>query len=337
MMMNNPLNPLIKSNSPIFSNQAGLTLVELMVSITLALLVVMSATALLLSTKSAYSTMDDAARIQDTGRYAVEVIGRAVHQTSYENWDKDDAPIISGNTISADIIGMDARSLQSATPNIQSPTLRSINGSDVLAVRFFGSGSGANGDGTVLNCAGFGVAGIQISELAEEGRGWSIFYVANDSSGEPELRCKYQGKNSWTSDAIARGVESFQVLYGLDTDADGLPNQYVTADTVNQLDQALILVGANPQAKEIDKNKKTNWKKVVAIKVAILVRGSEKSRADQLITQYDLFGSDYSNENPSDLGTAINEANIPLKMRNRSRKVFQQTIMLKNHTVVSST
>lgn len=323
--------------------EAGLTLVELMVSITLGLLVVMVATALLLSSKSGYTTQDDATRLQETGRYALESITRAVRQTAYENWDREQAPIVLAAGMSANLAGLDARRLNEEPSGIESPVTPSINGSDVLAVRFFGTGSG-DGDGTILNCAGFSVAAPG-QDAAEEGRGWSIFYVA-ESNGEPELRCKYQGKNqgknmgksSWKSDAIVRGVESFQVLYGVDTDADSLPNRFLTATEINALDDALTLEGADAAAKKIDKNRKTNWKKVVVVKIALLVRGSQNIRTDALVAQHDLFGKDYGDANSStDSGTRIKEDALPLAVRNRLRKVFTATIQLRNQSAGSQT
>jgi type IV pilus assembly protein PilW len=317
------------------SVQQGMTIVELMISLALGLMIILAGSALLLASKSSYVTLDESAQIQDTGRYAMEIIARAVHQTSYANWDKEDAPIMTGAENSADINGYDSRSLGSTTPDIASPKQKSINGSDILAIRFFGSGIGENGDGTVLNCAGFGVPEVQSLETVEEGRGWSIFYVAADSTGEPELRCKYRGKNSWTSEAIARGIESFQVLYGVDTDADGLPNQFISASAVDALDAHLVLTGPNAVAREIELRKKTYWKKVVAVKVAILIRGSQKSRMDALTNKYELFGAEYSAAVATDNGTLIKEVDIPVKERNRLRKIFQQTIMLHNQSVGS--
>ncbi len=133
-----------------------------------------------------------------------------------------------------------------------------------------------------------------------------------------------------------RGVESFQVLYGVDTDADSLPNQFLSATAINALDDALILDGADAAAKAIDKNKKTNWKKVVVIKIALLVRGSQSVRTDALTTRYDLFGEDYSDANAStDIGTQIKESELPVKIRNRLRKVFTLTIQLRNQTAGS--
>ncbi|HEY8100881.1 MAG TPA: PilW family protein [Burkholderiaceae bacterium] len=308
--------------------QIGLTIVELMISMVLGLIVILAGTTLLLASKSSYATLDDSAQLQDTGRYAMDAIARAVHQTSYANWDKEDAPILTGATNTPDITGLDSQSLNSAMPDIQSPIQKSINASDILAVRYFGAGTGENGDGTVLNCAGFSVPAVQSIDSAEEGRAWSIFYVAKDSSGEPELRCKYHGKNSWTSEAIARGVESFQVLYGIDTDADGLPNQFISASAVDELDANVILTGPNATAREIELRKKTYWKKVVAIKVALLIRGSKKSRSDALSNKYELFGSEYSTANAADNGAVLKEENIPVRERNRLRKIFQNTIML---------
>lgn len=316
--------------------QAGLTMVELMIALTLALLIVLASTALLLSSKAGYSAQDDATRLQESGRYALEIIARAVRQAAYENWDSEEAPMVADASASANIAGWDARGLRDGTAGIAAPLATSVNGSDVLAIRFFGAGTGADGDGTMLNCAGFGVAAPDTAETADEARGWSIFYVA-ESSGEPELRCKYRGKHSWTSDAIVRGVESFQVLYGVDTDADGASNQFLTADAINALDDALTLAGNNAAARARDKNKKTYWKKVSAVKVALLVRGSENTRADALRTRYDLFGKDYGDAHGlEDRGTRIKEEDMPSGTRNRGRKIFTLTIPLRNHAAGSA-
>ena len=63
--------------------QSGLTLVELMISITLGLLVVLAATALLVSSKAAYTGQDDSAKVRDTANYTLELINRAARQAAY--------------------------------------------------------------------------------------------------------------------------------------------------------------------------------------------------------------------------------------------------------------
>lgn len=315
------------------SGQEGLTLVELMISIALGLLVMLAATALLLSSKSAYTAQDDGTRIQDTGRFAAEIIGRSIRQAAYENWDRNDAPIVTAASISANIAGFDARSLKATTEGIASPLASNVNGSDVLAVRFFGSGTGEHGDGSMINCAGFGVAAAMSQDSADEERGTSIFYVARDADGEPQLYCKFHGKKGWVAQALARGVESFQVLYGIDTDADSLPNRYLNATALQALDDALVITGATAQEQRAERNKKTWWKKVVVIRVGLLLRGTEKSRTDALTSQYDLFGSEYGDLHAStDVGTRIIEARLPENTRNRIRKISMTTIQLRNQS-----
>jgi type IV pilus assembly protein PilW len=320
-----------QSKSPAGRTQAGLTLVELMISMTLGLFVVMAATALLISAKSSYIVQDDSAHLQDTGRFAVEIIARSLRQVSYENWDPTEGPVVAASSMGANISGWDARSLKGSTPGIASPVAKSINGSDVLAVRFFGSGAGDNGNGTMTNCAGFGVAAALSSEVADESRGWSIFYVAEDATGESELYCKYLGDSNWTSQAIARGVESFQVLYGLDTDEDGVPNQFLNATAMNALDDALILQGGDPREKAADKSRRSYWKKIVTVRIALLVRGAQITRNEKLTNEYDLFGKDYADAYAAvDPGVRIREAALSKSVRGRERRIFTATIQLRN-------
>jgi len=316
--------------------ESGLTIVELMISMTLGLLVVMAATALLLSSKVAYVTEDEDARLQETGRYALDVMARAVRQAAFENWDKDDAPVQTRLQYSANVIGLDARTLKESSSGIDAPLTSSINGSDVLAVRFFGIGAGEHGDGSILNCAGSAVQEPASQETAEEDRGWSIFYVAKGVGGEPELYCKYRGKKSWTTGAIATGIESFQVLYGVDTDGDGLPNAYMTATAINALDGGAGPEGAGMQA--TGGRGDARWQNVVAVKIALLLRGTEGSGTPAAKAQYDLFGKEYADSNAAnDPGTRLAVADLPPTLRNRLRKIFTQTITVRNCVTGSRT
>lgn len=314
-----------------FAIQRGVTLVELMVSVTVGLALVLMATSLLLSARFGYLAQGDGVNIQESGRYALDAITRAVRQAGYQNWDRSEAPTADANVLSAFVEGMDGKTLRGTTPGIEWPLSRAVNGSDVLAIRFFGSGAGTNGDGVMMNCAGFSVPATS-GDDAEDPRAWSIFYVGQDSSGEPELYCKFKGSGGWSSQAIVRGVESFQVLYGLDTDADGLPNQLMTATAINALDGALILEGANATERSLERIRKSYWKKVVTVKVALLIRGAEAVRDDGLNVDYALFGNEYAENNgASDPGTRISRSTLPPPVRNRIRKIFATTILLRNH------
>ncbi len=313
------------------SHQRGWTIIEMMIAITLGLFILLATTGLLLSSKTGYVMQDQNATIHETGRYAIEVLSRSVRQAGYENWNSGSMPLLTGADFSANVIGLDAMTLKKTTAGLEGATTTDVvNGSDVLALRFFGE-SAYGEDGAILNCAGLAVVGPGSIQTADQERGWSIFFVAKDSAGEPELRCKYQSKTSWNADAIARGVESFQVLYGIDADGNGLPEQFLSADKIDALDDQLLLLGDNAITRATDRNRKTNWKKVRVIKFALLVRGSQVVRDDALASEYNMFGVEYSNAHATtDKGVRIREDTLPIASRNRIRKIFTHTIQLRN-------
>lgn len=277
----------------------GWGMVEFLVAVALGLLVTLLGSGLLIASGGNFRNHSDNAWLGDGGRYALHVMAQAIRQGAYSNWDSELAPPVS----TASVDGLDAASISRSSDGIGKPLPAVANGSDVLALRFFGSGTGANGDGSVVNCAGFGVAG--------DTRGWSIFYVAADAGGEPELRCKYRGASGWGADAIVRGVDSFQVLYGVDTDtpADGVPNTYLNATAVRALD---------------------GWARVCSIKLALLLHGERNNRSDTVDTRFDLFGPAYSEAHGGDLGVRVVEGSLPPTQRLRARRMFSMTVALRN-------
>ena len=307
------------------TSQRGLTMVELMVAITVGLLVLLFAGAMLISANRGHAAQEEAARLDDSGRFALEAIARAVRQTAYVNWDRADAGIADDPAAPARIAGLDNRSLVKTAEVISDPRPDVANGSDVLALRFAGAGAGPDGDGSMTSCAGFGV-----SELED---GWSIFYVGRSALGDAELRCKYRGSSSWGADAIVGGVDSFQVLYGLDTDvpADGIANLFVNASVVAALDEELDLDGADEAERELDLRRKTHWKRVASIKVGLILHGQKRVRINAQPVTFDVFGPAYADAlGSADPGTRISESDMPGSLRERERRLFSSTIMLRN-------
>jgi type IV pilus assembly protein PilW len=305
------------------ANQVGLTLVEVMIALTLGLLLIFAITGIVIQSKATQAIQVNLGLMQDTASFALDNLTRNSKQVSYVEYDKPDAPFIVSDNMSSNIMGFDAKSLKAKTANISQLVTSNNNSSDLLALRFFGAGKIANN--TVLNCAGFGEAEPASQQDAEEGRGWSIYYVADDT-GEPALFCKFRGKNSTNYEAysIARGVESFQVLYGIDSasPANGITTQFLTATQITALDQAI-------PATEFNKN--THWKKITAIKVALLIQGNKNSRADNKLLIHHLFGKAYSDQNGAkDPGSTINEALLSKSEQSRLRKVYSTTIQLRN-------
>jgi type IV pilus assembly protein PilW len=298
--------------------QRGVTLVELMVSTVVGMLAMLLAGGLLVSANAAYLAQVDAAALDDNGRYALEVITRAARQAAFVNWERDQAGADEG-VAPARIAGIDARSLSRATEGIEAPLGDAVNGSDVLAVRFTGAA-----DGSVNNCAGFGVG--------ENDDGWSIFYVGRSAAGDAELRCKYRGRNSWGSDAVIGGVDTFQVLYGLDTDSppDGVANEYASAAALDERDAALVLMSADPAGRERELRRRTHWKRVTGVRVALVLHGA-RSRHGHEPMDFDLFGRAYTDAfGGADRGVHIEEDTLAADLRERDRRMFASTILLRN-------
>lgn len=316
-----------------FFYQDGLTLLELMIAMALGLLIMLTATGLLLSSKAAYLSQDQIATVQESGRYALQTISRAIRQTSYPAIDKVATLTPLPSEMTASIDGRDGMTLKKTAAGLQSATHADVvNGSDIIALGYFGDDVDGQGNGSMLNCAGIVVPELVADDALEAQRSWSIFYVAKDSEGEPELRCKYKTTNGWNADAIVRGVESFQVLYGVDADENGVPDYFINANALDFLDERLPSKGNNAMERALDRQRNTYWKKVRAIRFALLIRGSEQRREDELTNIYDLFGTDYSALfSSADKGVRIDQTKLPPNERGRIRKLFTTTVYLRNN------
>lgn len=295
---------------------------ELLVAMTLGLFVLLAGGRLLTMANGAYAAQIGLAEVDDGGRYALETIGRAVRQAAFVDWDQLGAagPDPARRTALA---GLDARSVSRTSDGIADPLPDSVNGSDVLAVRFSGAGAAPDGDGSVVSCAG--------SPVHRDEDGWSIFYVAENAQGEAELRCKYRGASNWGADAVVGGVDSFQVLYGLDTDTppDGAANRYVNASTVDGLDAALLLAGASAAEREHDRLRRTHWKRIVSVRIALLLHSASPAHEERASLARHLFGAPYSAAaGANDPGTSFDEAAQAASVRKRERRLFESTIAL---------
>jgi type IV pilus assembly protein PilW len=296
--------------------ERGIGLPEMLVALALGLVVALAATATLLLANRDFALHAANARIDDGGRFALELIGQALRQAAWADVEGGAPPPEGAPGIS----GLDNRTLPRTAAGVAgAQPAGAVQGSDVLAVRFGGLGD-AGGDGSMVDCAGFAVG------AGEEG--WSIFYVGIADDGEAELRCKYRAQSgNWSADAIVRGVDAFQVLYGLDTDGDGIPNRYVNAGAVGALDAGLPLVGATPGERAQDLRRKTHWKRVVAVRVALLLHGEAHSNTGMRPVRYRLFGDAAGADDP---GTLVDEAVLPEPLRGRARRLFERSVLLRN-------
>ena len=298
---------------------AGFTLIEVLVALVLGALVTAMAGSALLVGRQAQRHQDDADRLDDSARYAMGVMENAVRQAGLpEPGLALDADLRSLGDAGSDALSGSDESVAGASAERIAPRRGGVNGSDMLALHFAGSGSGVHGDGSVVNCAGFGVG----AERAHGDDGWSIFYVTLDRRGDAQLMCKYHGRHGWSSVALAAGVESFQVLYGIADTPAGVATGFVRA---TQLLQGAANSGVS--AERI-------WQRVVSVRLSLLVRGTERFRLDPADQRFDLFGALYAQQDAmSDRGTHIDEATLPARQHGYLRRVFTTTTRLRNRPV----
>jgi type IV pilus assembly protein PilW len=122
-----------------------------------------------------------------------------------------------------------------------------------------------------------------------------LFYIGRDQKGAPALYQISMGPDATLGRPaeLASGVESMQFLYGLDTDGDEIPNQYLTADQV------------------------TDWARVVCVRVALLTRSGGSYAGTAGDASFKLL----------DTGGGLN---FKVPADGHIRKVFEETISIRN-------
>lgn len=260
--------------------QRGLTLIELMVSVALALLVTLAALGVLLFSRQGGSAMEQATTLRDNARFATELVRRIALQAGFESPTESTSTrqsFITGgsedNSLSADISGINNALVVAGTDPLAAShgnrssacgtmtDTRCVNGSDVLVLRYQGTA-----DGSMINCAGVAVG----DALTAADRPMSAFHVKVSHSGEPTLTCTHRKADGSFADVeLVEGVESFQVLYGVDGVAPGQATTTTTPPTLvtRYLRADQMVVSGQPAATQ------NNWRRVRAIRVGMVLRG----------------------------------------------------------------
>ena len=298
--------------------QRGLTLVELMVSLVLASLVTLAAVGLYSVGVSSFRTVDAGQEIQDNGRFALEVIGQAARQAGFENYAEGyglrwTETYITNTALFPTVRGANNAKVSSVATVDDDGTSANggHNNSDTIALRFHGASLQSDrtkADGSMIDCQGVAqTAPLLANDLSDVAI--SLFWVKVDGTGEPSLQCISRGNPaspSRNTQPIIKGVETFQVMYGVDTNADSTPERWVSGNDV------------------------TNWTQVSAIRVGFVLRGAPGSSQGELDTTdvndrklYPL-GKTFTGTN-TDAGLVFTPPND-----GRLRRVFNATFTLRN-------
>lgn len=306
--------------------QAGLTLVELMVAMALGLVVAIASVAALVIARQGFTVVDSGSQLRENARFAAGLIQRVGIQAGFENsaggpssdWkmfcrdaeplcntaDGDNNPGIRGydNAIAGSpfTLGGLAHANRSSGCGSVSDT-SCLNGSDILMVRYWGDGRVVGtADGSMINCAGMG-------EPEGAVPAYSVFHVVRSSAGEPTLACSYRTTAGvWQTVPLVQGVESMQVLYGVDnvTPATAPASQATGTDSVadRYLRASQLDVAGNLPA-SLD-----NWRRVRSVRIGLLIRGAPGSAVDRAASgrAYDVLGADFTDG--ADVGSQLTVA-----------------------------
>jgi type IV pilus assembly protein PilW len=301
--------------------QRGLSLVELMISITIGLILIAGVAQIFMSGRQSFNTQSGMGSLQENGRFALRFLQKGLELSGFprttgpaggnppvapfvtDTADADPAlanVVVSSTTITADSGGTASDSIMiryNSDPSVPDSDLDCLgNRSTVLA-----SGScttGTNSGDAATNQAG--------------SCSWSVvnsFFVEDN-----QLMCDGNGGTTGSAtpkQPIVSGVENMQILYGEDTDGDEFAsaNVFRTASAI------------------------ANWANVTAIRIALLVNSSSGASA---------IPTDAIRETIDDTEYAIleqtttpaDDTSTPnVDERRLGRRVFVITIELRNRTL----
>ncbi|MDP2835104.1 MAG: PilW family protein [Pseudomonadota bacterium] len=192
--------------------QSGLSLIELMVAMTLGLMITVSLGYILMGSSSTYRTQSASARVQDTGRFALEFIGRNLRmagRTDITPLSSDNRVGLPGGTVP--ITGTDSGVADTLTVSYQLSTL--------------------NGD-VIQDCNGNSaqIAKTEIKNSSGASYAPQLWYgnVTNIiSRNGTDIQCLGNGA-AQAPQPFAEGVEELQVVYGVDTTGDDTVDSWST-------------------------------------------------------------------------------------------------------------
>ena len=322
------------------SSQAGLTLVELLVALVISAVIVIAAVSALIVSRQGFSTVDAVSQLRDNARLATDMLKKFGVQAGFNDvsestttWPKDATGLPEGNPAPS-ISGFNNATISASDPlNVSTPRTVPSSlgyGSDILILRYQVAETFAGStvsDRSMIDC--FGSSPLVVP-VARGDRNANIIHVGLGVSGEPGLRCKTDDL-SINSQEIVRGVENFQVLYGVDGVTAGVyavgPKTNVAT---NYLRADQIVVPADPTGEKTN----SNWRRVRSIKIGMVIRGPLGSAQQALTQTYYPFGKSANSTSGAE-GSALSSANDPgtaftPPADTRLRQVATFTIHLRN-------
>ncbi|WP_347331152.1 PilW family protein [Marinimicrobium locisalis] len=332
--------------------QQGLSLIELMISLTLGIVLMTGVVQMFITSRTTFTTQQAVSRIQESGRMAVEFLSQDIRMAGYRGCASRESTQQIEMGIEQDggyLYDFDTSIRGYSSDDHPMGDVGVADGSEVLVIRRAGNtsmpivnptGNNANievaveeeddcvgevcrGDTVVIsdctqgrvfqvtNFQNVGGGGSKIvhSQANVDGKPKNLdsklggqqfgpgsevlkmstltYYIADSEFGVPGTRSLWREQDGEAAELI-EGVENMKVGFGVDTDGDGIPDEYQDYNEVGD----------------------DNWGNVQAVRVALLMQSLEENVVDEP-QPYRFDGEDVDDERIED---------------RRMRQVFTSTV-----------
>ncbi len=244
--------------------QRGLSLVELMVAMVIGLLIIAAVSSVYLSAKRSYQARDGLSLLQENGRIALKRLRSGISKAGYPGYENM-RPLLADTRHLDQFAGLQGSNLEACANNTG-------NGTDRITIQFMPRGEVY----TPEDCLG--------NESKSTARVVNSYYIENDT-----LKCRGSGNKA--GQPIAENILDLQVLYGIDSDDDGVTDQYKGL----------------PQGA-------ADWNHVVAVRIGLLVSS----------------GVDVFDRERPEQHLRILDQEVTVPASRMSYRVFTETIPLRN-------
>ena len=265
----NTVNRASQSNThlsiPAPRRQRGLTLIELMISITIGLVFIFGAVTFLVSGHQSFRAQNSGSRIQENARFALDILKEHVRMAGYNDTTSSllDLPALIYRGACGTINGQVANPCSDDTTTDQGDRL-------AMALRI---PTGATGV-AAQDCMGSPLTALNEHVV-------NVFWVEQDtSSGVSSLYCRGYNPDTdtWHGTAaqpLVDGIEQMQVQYGL---VDGNPSSTGSSGTGGRVDR--YLNATDLQTLDATNATRNYWGDVRSVRIALLVGAGARQAAD---------------------------------------------------------
>lgn len=239
-------------------SQKGFTLVEIMIALSISVLLITGVVQLYLSTNDGFRRSDAYARLQENGRFSLDLLTHSIRLAGYRSNPSSNftdafvnTSAITGSSAVLSPVFFQVKDQLNAgqivlglESNGENP--RALANTDTIMVRYE-----ANPDGFVVDC--MSTAGVNPGDTFI-----NAFYIGNDGNNVSNLYCEsiMYDQSGAVVNAVApqpfiANVQDLQITYGIDSNQDFLADRYVNADQV------------------------ANWRDVISINLQLMMRSAQ--------------------------------------------------------------